>query len=65
MKKFYNELLFSMVASIFFAIFWVIPLKGLAKFVLMVEPGAISMVSSSTTNVVLYIILLLNLLLLL
>lgn len=52
MKKFYLEL-FSLAVTFMFGIIWVIPLKGLAKFVL-VQEGVFTMGSYSTIGVVLF-----------
>lgn len=52
MKKFSPEL-FSLAVTFMFVIIWVIPLKGITKFVL-VQEGVFTMGSYSTTGVVLF-----------
>lgn len=52
MKKFYPEL-FSLAITFMFAILWVIPLKGMAKF-LLVQEEVFTIGSYSTTGVVLF-----------
>jgi hypothetical protein len=52
MKKFYIELI-SFALTLMFAILWVIPLKGMAKF-LLVQEGVFTIGSYSTIGVVLF-----------